>query len=194
MRRGLARREEVHPHIVARQVEPSRQTGLVQRHGPVGDGEDPAVSLDPHVPRERAGRDAMRTHGVSALLERVRYSHDVNMPALPPRQTSRAIGRRVLAASRAGAPDERRSEGRGIVPAAPSAAPDPVDTSWHDAAVGTSGIEEDRPCDDLPADPGRFVREHDWTSLQVSKATAVRDMIDASRAGFDVYLHLCDGA
>ena len=47
---------------------------------------------------------------------------------------------------------------------------------------------------DPPADPGRFLPEHDWTSLQLSKVAAVRQLIDASRAGFDVYVNLCDGA
>ena len=31
-------------------------------------GDDPAVSLHPHVPRESAGRDAMRTHGMGRFL------------------------------------------------------------------------------------------------------------------------------
>ena len=47
---------------------------------------------------------------------------------------------------------------------------------------------------DPPADPGRFLPEHDWTSLQLRKVTAVRELIDASRVGFDVYVNLCDGA
>jgi D-alanine-D-alanine ligase len=47
---------------------------------------------------------------------------------------------------------------------------------------------------DVPADPARFLPEHDWTSLQLTKSSAVRELIDAARAGFDVFVNLCDGA
>src|SRR5262249_56108343 len=47
---------------------------------------------------------------------------------------------------------------------------------------------------DVAADPARFLPEHDWTSVQLSKARAVRELIDAARVGFDVYVNLCDGA
>jgi D-alanine-D-alanine ligase len=46
----------------------------------------------------------------------------------------------------------------------------------------------------VPADPARFLPEHDWTPLRLRKASAVRELIGAARAGFDVYVNLCDGA
>ncbi len=47
---------------------------------------------------------------------------------------------------------------------------------------------------DPPADPARFAAEHEWTRIDVSKATAVQQVMDAAGDGHDVYLNLCDGA
>jgi hypothetical protein len=43
------RPKEIHPHVVPRQVIASGQPGLVELHGPIGSGEQPAAQPDFHV-------------------------------------------------------------------------------------------------------------------------------------------------
>lgn len=47
---------------------------------------------------------------------------------------------------------------------------------------------------DLPADPAPYLGEHEWERHFLHKATAVRQVIELSKRGFDVFLNLCDGA
>lgn len=47
---------------------------------------------------------------------------------------------------------------------------------------------------DLPCDPAPFLAGHDYTRVVIHKATAVKQIIELSRQGFDLFLNLCDGA
>lgn len=47
---------------------------------------------------------------------------------------------------------------------------------------------------DSEFDPSRYAPEHQWTVLRLRKATAVAQITEAARGGFDVFLNLCDGA
>ena len=47
---------------------------------------------------------------------------------------------------------------------------------------------------DPECDPSRHLPGHDYTHVRVSKATAVRQVIDVARGRFDVAINLCDGA
>lgn len=47
---------------------------------------------------------------------------------------------------------------------------------------------------DPDCDPSRHLPEHTYQHVQVSKATAVRQVIEVSRGGFDIAINLCDGA
>ncbi|MGD8319805.1 MAG: SET domain-containing protein-lysine N-methyltransferase [Gemmatimonadota bacterium] len=48
--------------------------------------------------------------------------------------------------------------------------------------------------DDWPCDPRPFMPDADWTVLTLEKSSAVAQIIEASRAGFDLFFNLCDGA
>ncbi len=47
---------------------------------------------------------------------------------------------------------------------------------------------------DPTCDPSRFLPQHEWQHAQLHKATAVRQLVDLRREGFDVFVNLCDGA
>jgi D-ala D-ala ligase C-terminus/SET domain len=47
---------------------------------------------------------------------------------------------------------------------------------------------------ELTCDPRPFLGGHDWTVAPLVKETAVRQVTELSRRGFDVFLNLCDGA
>ncbi len=47
---------------------------------------------------------------------------------------------------------------------------------------------------DWPCDPRPHLPDADWTVLTLRKDTAVRQVVEASRAGYDVFFNLCDGA
>ncbi len=47
---------------------------------------------------------------------------------------------------------------------------------------------------DLPCDPRPYLPEPTWERAALRKATAVRQLIDLSRRGFDLFFNLCDGA
>src|SRR5262249_12660712 len=40
----------------------------------------------------------------------------------------------------------------------------------------------------------RYLRGHDYAEFQIRKATAVRQVAEIARLGFDVAINLCDGA
>lgn len=46
----------------------------------------------------------------------------------------------------------------------------------------------------LSCDPRPFLEGHTWTVAPLAKETAVRQVTELSRRGFDVFLNLCDGA
>jgi D-alanine-D-alanine ligase-like ATP-grasp enzyme len=48
--------------------------------------------------------------------------------------------------------------------------------------------------DDWPCDPRPFLPEAEWTVLTLEKESAVGQIIEASRHGYDVFFNLCDGA
>jgi D-alanine-D-alanine ligase len=50
------------------------------------------------------------------------------------------------------------------------------------------------PKGDWPCDPRPFLPEAEWTSIQLHKHTAVKQIIEASRQGYDLFFNLCDGA
>lgn len=47
---------------------------------------------------------------------------------------------------------------------------------------------------DPQCDPSPYLPEHRFTHVLITKATAVRQVIDIARQGFDVMINLCDGA
>jgi D-alanine-D-alanine ligase len=47
---------------------------------------------------------------------------------------------------------------------------------------------------DIQCDPTPYLTEHDCETVYLQKATAVRQIIELSRRGFDVFINLCDGA
>jgi D-alanine-D-alanine ligase-like ATP-grasp enzyme len=47
---------------------------------------------------------------------------------------------------------------------------------------------------DPECDPCRYLPEASWTHLVISKATAIKQVIDLSREDFDAVVNLCDGA
>ena len=47
---------------------------------------------------------------------------------------------------------------------------------------------------DPPVDPSRYLSDHACTHVSIAKATAVRQVVDVVRQGFDVVINLCDGA
>lgn len=64
-------------------------------------------------------------------------------------------------------------------------------------AVLTSSFEGSKvPFKDLDprADPARYLPAHDWSHFEIAKSTAVRQVADIARQGFDVIVNLCDGA
>ena len=48
--------------------------------------------------------------------------------------------------------------------------------------------------DDWPCDPRPFLPEAEWTVLTLEKESAVAQVIEASRDGYDLFFNLCDGA
>ncbi|MGH7539925.1 MAG: SET domain-containing protein-lysine N-methyltransferase [Gemmatimonadota bacterium] len=50
------------------------------------------------------------------------------------------------------------------------------------------------PDDDWPCDPRPFLPDAEWTVACLEKATAVQQIIERSREGFDLFFNLCDGA
>lgn len=48
--------------------------------------------------------------------------------------------------------------------------------------------------DDWPCDPRPFLPEAEWVLVTLEKESAVAQIIEASREGFDVFFNLCDGA
>lgn len=48
--------------------------------------------------------------------------------------------------------------------------------------------------DDWPCDPRPFLPDAEWTLLTLEKESAVAQIIEASREGYDVFFNLCDGA
>lgn len=64
-------------------------------------------------------------------------------------------------------------------------------------AVLTSSFEgSEVPFKDLDprADPARYLPSHEWAHFAINKATAVRQVADIARQGFDAVVNLCDGA
>jgi D-alanine-D-alanine ligase len=47
---------------------------------------------------------------------------------------------------------------------------------------------------DPPSDVVRHLQDHDCETVYIEKATAVRQVVELSRRGFDVFINLCDGA
>jgi D-alanine-D-alanine ligase len=47
---------------------------------------------------------------------------------------------------------------------------------------------------DLYCDPSPYLPEHEWSKVFVRKATAVQQIRDLVKEGFDVFVNLCDGA
>lgn len=47
---------------------------------------------------------------------------------------------------------------------------------------------------DFPGDPAPYLQGHEYTHVVIHKATAVKQVIELSRQGFDVFFNLCDGA
>ena len=47
---------------------------------------------------------------------------------------------------------------------------------------------------DPRADPARYLPSHEWAHFAIDKATAVRQVAEIARQGFDVVVNLCDGA
>lgn len=47
---------------------------------------------------------------------------------------------------------------------------------------------------DLPCDPSPYLEGHTCERVSLSKATAVRRLVELSRQGYDVFFNLCDGA
>lgn len=47
---------------------------------------------------------------------------------------------------------------------------------------------------DYPTDPTRYLPEHECEHHFIHKSTAVRQVIELSKRGFDVFINLCDGA
>jgi D-alanine-D-alanine ligase-like ATP-grasp enzyme len=50
------------------------------------------------------------------------------------------------------------------------------------------------PRDDWPCDPRPFLPEAEWDVLTLEKDSAVGQIVEASRSGYDLYFNLCDGA
>jgi len=50
------------------------------------------------------------------------------------------------------------------------------------------------PDDDWPCDPRPFYPEAEWDLLTLEKESAVAQILEASREGYDLYFNLCDGA
>ena len=50
------------------------------------------------------------------------------------------------------------------------------------------------PKDDWPCDPRPFFPEAEWEFIELKKHTAVGQIIEASRKGYDLFFNLCDGA
>jgi D-alanine-D-alanine ligase-like ATP-grasp enzyme len=50
------------------------------------------------------------------------------------------------------------------------------------------------PEDDWPCDPRPFYPEAEWDVLTLEKESAVAQILEASRQGYDLYFNLCDGA
>ena len=46
---------------------------------------------------------------------------------------------------------------------------------------------------DPPCDPARYLEGAEYSHVWIAKATAVRQVIEVARAGFDVIINLCDG-
>jgi len=64
-------------------------------------------------------------------------------------------------------------------------------------AVLTSSFEgSDVPFKDLDPrpDPARYLPSHKWAHFEIKKATAVRQVAEIARQGFDAIVNLCDGA
>ncbi len=55
-------------------------------------------------------------------------------------------------------------------------------------------LDADPFVDDWPADPRPFVPNAEWELAVIEKETAVRQVIELSRKGFDLFFNLCDGA
>ena len=47
---------------------------------------------------------------------------------------------------------------------------------------------------DPPCVPDRYLSGHEYTSFQIRKTTAGRQVVDIARMRFDVVINLCDGA
>src|SRR5260370_5826191 len=47
---------------------------------------------------------------------------------------------------------------------------------------------------DPPSDVIRHLEGHQCETVYIHKATAVREVVELSRRGFDVFINLCDGA
>ncbi len=56
--------------------------------------------------------------------------------------------------------------------------------------VSTSPFAHLDPAHDL----SRYLPEHSWTHVSIQKATAVRQLVELARAGYDVFYNACDGA
>jgi D-alanine-D-alanine ligase len=61
----------------------------------------------------------------------------------------------------------------------------------HSSYEQSSSVLKDK---DPECDPARFLPEHEWHNAYLHKATAVRQIGDLRRQGFDVFVNLCDGA
>ena len=60
----------------------------------------------------------------------------------------------------------------------------------HSSYELSSSVLKDK---DPECDPSRFLPEHEWHNAYLHKATAVRQIGDLRRQGFDVFVNLCDG-
>jgi D-alanine-D-alanine ligase len=47
---------------------------------------------------------------------------------------------------------------------------------------------------DLYCDPAIHMPEHAWSKVFVKKATAVQQIRDLAKEGYDLFVNLCDGA
>ncbi len=58
----------------------------------------------------------------------------------------------------------------------------------------TQDLDADPFTDDWPADPRPFLPDAEWELAVIEKETAVKQVIELSRKGFDLFFNLCDGA
>jgi hypothetical protein len=64
------------------------------------------------------------------------------------------------------------------------------------AILHPSSVDSLAPFRDLdpPRAPDHYLPGHDYVSFQIRKASAVRQVVEIARMGFDAAINLCDGA